>query len=943
MKKLNILFATIASIVVLASCADSGLDELVGYEAVVLGEPVEVSLSVDCVASWDSSASVVTRTEFEEQEYEITITDLWIICIDPNSGNILWSQYSDELIVDNVDKTITMTVPTTTAATTMIYIANSGNTDLLTGAVDLDDIYALTAAEITSSDECDDYINVVSGAISQDAITRETKLKEPTLRPIMALIDVYVTIPDDMADYIAFQGIQLRNVQPDLYYFAAPSPREDDGDITTADDGKGDKVSGISGLTIWDLFPNLGDALLTIDYVEDLTINSTNITTEVLDTSDKDVDKDATRYHCQYYAPVNRRDGTKKRDTQVSVTVRSNGKDMVYSFAESLAIEPGFNYIYNINLNGFDDFEDDAVANEMTQIIDYTPVIKNRTNCYIINPHDYPQIIYIPIDRINTFWGEYENDNNRTIDVEGDGSADADSEWIVETIWYDFTINADDVTDRTDVVQLERSVSPQTGYDAIKITIPQMSGDKVFDQAARGNWLIGVKRNEDATEYLWSWHIWITDYDPNDITAGYVDVNGDGVYESRTVTSGSIRHFEDGADMHIQYSLLEAELAPIVAARNADNTILVEYEAKVNNGGTLTDEDKADITVINERKIKYNDDIAAIQAKMLKCTVWENSGNYEDKWLMDRNIGEVFDEESNDSAATEERDAGRGILLYQFGRPTPFPRVGVAKGVDGNPFEFKVATSATNMHEGILHPDTFFLGGDNGHWHSDSNYTSTTTQESDTDTGFLWGDKLITGWGSNAKSIFDPSPLGWKVPNYLVWNAFEDLYPLLDVTVGQDTNDEYIATDTTYDANPYTISRFVTQQDASGNDLGYYCYGNGSNNHSHYSFRYYLDGMNNATEYKELESSSTSASVWSSTPGYAEDESDTGTKGYIFRIKKEENVIINDLSATNPVVQDGVKYMMSSEEGTDIGSTISINYDDLEPRASAHMVRAIMR
>lgn len=88
-------------------------------------------------------------------------------------------------------------------------------------------------------------------------------------------------------------------------------------------------------------------------------------------------------------------------------------------------------------------------------------------------------------------------------------------------------------------------------------------------------------------------------------------------------------------------------------------------------------------------------------------------------------------------------------LLYQWGRNIPFPRASLVNAdtpepvydIDNNPVSFDVIAGPQSISSVIEHPTTFYSGNA---WHTD-------------------GDDL---WGKNSgqKTIFDPSPRGWKIP-----------------------------------------------------------------------------------------------------------------------------------------------------------------------------------
>lgn len=137
--------------------------------------------------------------------------------------------------------------------------------------------------------------------------------------------------------------------------------------------------------------------------------------------------------------------------------------------------------------------------------------------------------------------------------------------------------------------------------------------------------------------------------------------------------------------------------------------------------------------------------------------VWGSRGIYKDKFIMDRNIGE---------RSEPKKAYGAGSVYYQFGRKDPFP------GSDG---EYKVNSGEFSVTETFGYPiwltiyrpyeylvpqvDRIFS------WCSDTTVL---------DALYIWYDKAVLVDGYNeGKSIFDPSPLGWRVPVSATWSNFK--------------------------------------------------------------------------------------------------------------------------------------------------------------------------
>ncbi len=124
-------------------------------------------------------------------------------------------------------------------------------------------------------------------------------------------------------------------------------------------------------------------------------------------------------------------------------------------------------------------------------------------------------------------------------------------------------------------------------------------------------------------------------------------------------------------------------------------------------------------------------------------TIWKEGGIYEDKLIMDRNVGAI--------SATYAGHSGKGALYYQFGRKDPF-----------HSFSIVSTPGQKSFVDAVINPDKFITS--NSNWSNESNALSTNC---------LWNDyKVIRSEYSTGKSIFDPSPLGFRVPVNGTWAAF---------------------------------------------------------------------------------------------------------------------------------------------------------------------------
>ena len=113
---------------------------------------------------------------------------------------------------------------------------------------------------------------------------------------------------------------------------------------------------------------------------------------------------------------------------------------------------------------------------------------------------------------------------------------------------------------------------------------------------------------------------------------------------------------------------------------------------------------------------------------------------------MDRNLG----------ALNVYRDADNRNLYYQWGRKDPFydtSKTTIGSGRTGITYANK--GNALNIDESVKNPTVFFqqqsATGNTGIWHGGTA-------------------AITTLWNPNTKTVFDPCPAGWRVPEKVAWN-----------------------------------------------------------------------------------------------------------------------------------------------------------------------------
>ncbi len=337
-------------------------------------------------------------------------------------------------------------------------------------------------------------------------------------------------------------------------------------------------------------------------------------------------------------------------------------------------IEANKHYTYTFTFNSVGQIGSDSRIETMTAEVDYRE--RESSNCYIINPSMVDsRTYYLPVeDRINTFWTDYANDANKVLSAFGDN-------WVVEVLWYDCDSNPvgsseSELTSSQLYIKPIYSSTDNEYQQSVKVTL----GER-FDNY--GNVVFAVKSSENG-EILWSWHLWITDYNPD--SREWNPKEGQYTYAT---TGGQIHRYKD------------------------------------------------------DETHKY----------------WDVGGIYEYSFIMDRNIG---------ARGTDYETSTAGCLYYQYGRKDPFPTTYATSVIDGG-----ITYSVLNNRY-VYNPIYFATAVQNPMRHSvTASGVSWCSEVPAEVTSIDWYDKYAPLEGS-VKSIFDPSPLGWRVPSIYVWSNFDD-------------------------------------------------------------------------------------------------------------------------------------------------------------------------
>lgn len=197
-------------------------------------------------------------------------------------------------------------------------------------------------------------------------------------------------------------------------------------------------------------------------------------------------------------------------------------------------IKPNYHYQLPIKFSSIGNPQADTRVQHVGGIIE-----EPDANSYIVNPLpiDEQRMYKIPVAwRINTYWTKEEAANY--IPSSTAYTIIGENEWAADIIWQSSDQQLIEFYDDNGRTGNEGRMSPKYRGQKPLCFKPQ--------KGAKGNVLVGVYRTDQANandptkrEYSWYWHLWITDYNPNDC----VNQNWDERFKL-SVTNGEVHRYK---------------------------------------------------------------------------------------------------------------------------------------------------------------------------------------------------------------------------------------------------------------------------------------------------------------------------------------------------------------------------------------------------------------
>ena len=378
---------------------------------------------------------------------------------------------------------------------------------------------------------------------------------------------------------------------------------------------------------------------------------------------------------------------------------------------------------YNVNITITNDglYYDSSVVNKPTEVNSTEAqkvILPKGTNCYMIHPKisrsDNGIVYQLPVDRVNEYWG-----NNTISD---------NTEWNMVVIWQDMPNRSIHFTNEQGTTKTDyyhgKGNNPAYFKLADEYKNISASTSPTHLNNYYGNIVVGLtfdtkdnSKNDDTYKFMWSWHLWITDYNPD---GAIKPSEAETYYNDESVNSLFLQETGLNDDFHVD---VQGYYFTNSTAFRPHGNVQHYYHADPDCWSTQSD------------------------------NVWKTT--YKDKWIMDRNLGSKGPTNIDMANATDAYG-----LYYQYGRKDPFSFKntyfinGSSRAISNKKYSI-VQANGTAYNNSIYYPNNYYTN-DSGSWTSENRTNAWYSPTAPAKKG--------------AKTIFDPCPAGWTLPLYDVFD-----------------------------------------------------------------------------------------------------------------------------------------------------------------------------
>ena len=327
-----------------------------------------------------------------------------------------------------------------------------------------------------------------------------------TLNPNMAKVKVTIRNNSANSERTQLLSVQVKNVANKVRY--AQNALSDAGLFTVSDNKAAFSAGTVSNINYNSESINLAPGGSPISFTWYIPHNELNQKQSSGSRAER-ADANAT------YIEIKGVRGADFMDNLYKIYLGKNETNTSYDNFSNYHVSADTQYNLNIIINddgltysGNNNVSDKGGATQALGVVK----LPAGSNCYMIHPKGTATaggtIYELPLDQINRYWRDVVGDANRTLS--------ATTKWRPVHIWQDMDKQAicfcdENGNDITKYVSPEYTTDLFTGNKPIRF--------KIKNNDAYGNVIIGVLF-DGVSGFLWSWHLWITDYNPDTIAVG---------------------------------------------------------------------------------------------------------------------------------------------------------------------------------------------------------------------------------------------------------------------------------------------------------------------------------------------------------------------------------------------------------------------------------------
>ena len=460
--------------------------------------PVALSLSVAGMEAGTPETKAIMEPDIDNPTLEQQVKNIVVLQFE-GTGNdaklvALPKYYKDAASIFDETEQIRLLPSNTT--NTIVVVANTFDNIYAQSGMTLGQFlqmdYSRLAdynAVLTRDPDGNDYIRM-SGASTVESIGTDTPVAIELKRNV-SKITIHVTNTSGTGDDtggvpVKLKKAQLRDINAKYYYLTNIAFFQDN--YTGTDPFRIDKEPE-------DLPEPNADGSYTLTYYVPANLRGTNGST------------------AQYSKPLGAPEGATRFCLYGTYGSSNTAINYTYYLGENLEndfnLRPNHHYTYNITIASKGDARYDYRIEDCKEV-----KFKVDANCYMVQPpmgQGQEQIYAIPIRRAAKFWNTKERDGiyegskygNYSNYIITDGTS-----WTASVLWSDFNLG-DYFDNPSDFL----SVKTGKGYNPDKADQSPYFKIRV-KSGMKGNVVIAV-RYGDSGSLLWTWHIWITDYNPD--------------------------------------------------------------------------------------------------------------------------------------------------------------------------------------------------------------------------------------------------------------------------------------------------------------------------------------------------------------------------------------------------------------------------------------------